>query len=134
MSLIHTVELCDGNPFDYLVALLRQYNVAVVYADHATYPAIASWKALVSSFALCRAASFFSPAQPIPWRRPPPIEPPHLVPVAVRSAELGYGLSVADEPPTTTARVASGWRARASSPSWSGATRSGITTSGPGIR
>jgi len=23
MSLIHTVELCDGNPFDYLVALLR---------------------------------------------------------------------------------------------------------------
>jgi hypothetical protein len=23
MSLIHTVELCKGNPFDYLVALLR---------------------------------------------------------------------------------------------------------------
>lgn len=23
MSLIHTVELCDGNPFGYLVALLR---------------------------------------------------------------------------------------------------------------
>jgi transposase len=30
MSLIHTVELCDGNPFDYLVALLR----APDHADH----------------------------------------------------------------------------------------------------
>jgi transposase len=28
MSLIHTVELCEGNPFDYLVALLRQYEAA----------------------------------------------------------------------------------------------------------
>ncbi len=26
MSLIHTVELCDGNPFDYLVALLRHHE------------------------------------------------------------------------------------------------------------
>ena len=28
MSLIHTVELCDGNPFDYLVALLRHHELA----------------------------------------------------------------------------------------------------------
>jgi hypothetical protein len=27
MSLIHTVELCDGNPFDYLVALLRHHEL-----------------------------------------------------------------------------------------------------------
>lgn len=26
MSLIHTVELCDGNPFDYLVSLLRHHE------------------------------------------------------------------------------------------------------------
>jgi transposase len=25
MSLIHTVELCDSSPFDYLVALLRHH-------------------------------------------------------------------------------------------------------------
>ena len=28
MSIIHTVELCDGNPFDYLVALLRHHELA----------------------------------------------------------------------------------------------------------
>jgi transposase len=27
MSLIHTVELCDGNPFDYLVTLLRHHEL-----------------------------------------------------------------------------------------------------------
>ncbi|MCI0572652.1 MAG: IS66 family transposase [Myxococcaceae bacterium] len=27
MSLIHTVELCEGNPFDYLVALLRHHEL-----------------------------------------------------------------------------------------------------------
>lgn len=26
MSLIHTVELCDGNPFDYLVSLLHNHE------------------------------------------------------------------------------------------------------------
>jgi len=26
MSLIHTVELCEGNPFDYIVSLLRNHQ------------------------------------------------------------------------------------------------------------